>query len=56
MKQTRKDVKHPCVNCKYFKTCGDNARTMPCEGRELQPKRRSFMSIRRRETIQKGDV
>ena len=26
-------VKHPCRNCIYFKTCGDNMRTEPCKGR-----------------------
>ena len=24
---------HPCINCIYFKACGDTTRTMPCEGR-----------------------
>lgn len=26
-------VKHPCQGCIYFNACGDNNRTMPCEGR-----------------------
>jgi len=30
---SRKDVQYPCRNCVYFKACGDNMRTMPCEGR-----------------------
>ena len=25
--------KHPCINCIYFKACGDTTRTMPCNGR-----------------------
>ena len=25
--------KHPCINCIYFKACGETTRTMPCEGR-----------------------
>lgn len=25
--------KHPCLNCIYFKACGETNRTMPCEGR-----------------------
>lgn len=25
--------KHPCINCIYFKACGETNRTMPCEGR-----------------------
>ena len=28
-----KQPKHPCINCIYFKACGDTTRTMPCEGR-----------------------
>lgn len=24
---------HPCINCIYFKACGETTRTMPCEGR-----------------------
>ena len=24
---------HPCLNCIYFKVCGETNRTMPCEGR-----------------------
>lgn len=30
------NVKHPCRNCVYFKACGDNARTMPCKGRQTK--------------------
>jgi hypothetical protein len=25
--------KHPCINCIYFKACGETTRTMPCKGR-----------------------
>ena len=25
--------KHPCINCIYFKACGETTRTMPCDGR-----------------------
>jgi hypothetical protein len=24
---------HPCINCIYFKACGETNRTEPCEGR-----------------------
>ena len=24
---------HPCINCIYFKACGETTRTMPCDGR-----------------------
>lgn len=24
---------HPCLNCIYFKACGETTRTMPCDGR-----------------------
>lgn len=26
-------VKHPCIGCVYFESCGERTRTMPCEGR-----------------------
>lgn len=29
-------VKKPCINCKYFKQCGNTNRTHPCEGRETK--------------------
>ena len=29
----KKQPKHPCVGCIYFKACGNTNRTMPCEGR-----------------------
>jgi hypothetical protein len=28
-----KQPKHPCINCIYFKACGETTRTMPCKGR-----------------------
>ena len=28
--------KHPCINCIYFKVCGEPSRTEPCEGRETK--------------------
>ena len=28
-----KQPKHPCINCIYFKACGETTRTMPCDGR-----------------------
>ena len=31
--ETMKQPIHPCVNCIYFKTCGDTTRIMPCDGR-----------------------
>lgn len=31
-----KPVKHPCINCIYFKACGSTTRTMPCNGRETK--------------------
>jgi hypothetical protein len=24
---------HPCINCIYFKACGETTRIMPCNGR-----------------------
>lgn len=29
----KKQPKHPCISCIYFKACGQTNRTMPCEGR-----------------------
>lgn len=31
-----KAVKHPCINCIYFKVCGERTRTAPCEGRKTK--------------------
>jgi hypothetical protein len=31
-----KNVKKPCINCVYFKTCGSTTRTEPCAGRETK--------------------
>ena len=28
-----KQPKHPCINCIYFKVCGEPSRTEPCDGR-----------------------
>lgn len=36
------NVKYPCRNCKYFKTCGDRARVTPCQGRETNKKNGGF--------------
>ena len=29
-------VKYPCRSCVYSKACGDNTRTMPCNGRQTK--------------------
>ena len=36
-----KQVKHPCIGCVYFKSCGETNRTMPCDGRMTQSERRA---------------
>ena len=28
--------KYPCINCKYFRQCGNTNRTQPCTGRETK--------------------
>ena len=28
-----KQIKKPCINCVYFKVCGDTRRTEACAGR-----------------------
>ena len=35
-----RQVQHPCRGCVYFKECGDNMRTMPCEGRKTKRQRK----------------
>ena len=40
MQAVKKDVKYPCMNCKYFVACGEKSRTEKCEGREIGKKRR----------------
>lgn len=34
------NVKHPCQNCVYFKECGENTRTAPCNGRVTKTERK----------------
>lgn len=29
----KKSPIHPCQSCIYFKACGENTRTTPCNGR-----------------------
>ena len=36
--------KHPCINCIYFKACGETTRTMPCEGRMTKSKKKKESS------------
>lgn len=38
----KKNVKKPCINCKYFNVCGSTTRTQPCKGRELRKKGRNL--------------
>lgn len=35
-----KQPKHPCINCIYFKTCGETTRTMPCNGRKTKSEKK----------------
>lgn len=35
-----KQVQYLCRGCVYFKECGDNMRTMPCEGRRTKRQQR----------------
>ena len=39
-----KDVQHPCINCIYFKACGETTRTMPCDGRMTKSEKKKEMS------------
>lgn len=35
-----KTVQYPCRNCVYFKACGENMRTQPCEGRATKSEKK----------------
>ena len=37
---TNKTVKHPCQGCVYFKVCGENTRTEPCNGRKTKTQKK----------------
>ena len=39
---------HPCINCIYFKACGETTRTMPCEGRMTKSEKKK---LNKRRTI-----
>lgn len=32
--------KYPCRSCVYFEVCGDNMRTMPCDGRQTKSQKK----------------
>ncbi|MCH5191881.1 MAG: hypothetical protein J1F23_06915 [Oscillospiraceae bacterium] len=32
----KKQPNYPCRGCVYFKACGENTRTMPCDGRQTK--------------------
>lgn len=37
----KKQVKKPCINCIYFKVCGDSSRTEACGGRMTKREQKS---------------
>lgn len=37
-----KQVKKPCINCKYFNVCGSTTRTEPCNGREIKKRGKNY--------------
>lgn len=37
-----KQVKKPCINCKYFEVCGSTTRTEPCKGRETKKRGKNY--------------
>ena len=39
----KKQPKFPCRDCIYFKACGENNRTEPCEGRETKSDKKKEM-------------
>jgi hypothetical protein len=42
-----KQPKHPCINCIYFKACGETTRTMPCEGRMTKSEKKKEVTNER---------
>lgn len=38
--ESMKHPKHPCINCIYFKVCGETTRTMPCDGRKTKSEKK----------------
>lgn len=47
---------YPCRNCIYFKECGENMRTMPCNGRKTKSevKQERKNESRLRKSIKQG--
>lgn len=37
--------KYPCRNCIYFKVCGENTRTKPCDGRTTKTDKKKETSF-----------
>lgn len=37
----KKQAQHPCRNCIYFSTCGENTRTEYCAGRVTKAERKA---------------
>ena len=38
---------HPCINCIYFKACGETTRTMPCNGRMTKSEKKKEVTNER---------
>ena len=38
-------MKYPCRNCIYFKTCGDNMRTVECKGRTTKSEKKKMSKL-----------
>lgn len=51
-----KQPKYPCRNCVYFKACGDNTRTMPCEERQTKSKKKFYHMIIQRSVDWTGET
>lgn len=41
-----KNVRYPCRGCIYFKACGENTRTYPCEGRKTKREKEAEKRVR----------
>ena len=35
-------VKKPCLNCIYYKACGESTRTQPCAGRVTKSQKKRY--------------
>lgn len=42
----KKQVKHPCQGCVYYKACGNPGRTEPCKGRQTKTEQKAKVTTK----------